>query len=213
VALAERHGIDTGPVEARPGARALIDAHLTSERGNIIISLDPGERAFGVLFGGRGHEWARGKTSDLREAAHAAQAWRAGLTLRELAWRYPFMNYTGLAQAYEDGTDIEYRWQWLLDDPDLGPYWPLLRALHADRTLGSLAPSVSHRNFVRLELGPRARSYAEIHVIQLRDEFQVEASWDMNPRTASTVEEAVALAAALVAEHPDAPPADRPGDG
>jgi hypothetical protein len=197
VDLARRDGIDVGIVETHPGDRALVDAHLTCSRGDIIISRDPDD-GFVVLFGGPGHEWARGRTSDLREAAQAAQAWRAGVTLRELAQRYPFMSYTGLAQAYEDGTAIDYRWQEILADPDLEPYRTLLLAVRADATLGGLAPSVSHRNFLRLDMGPWPRSDAEVHIIQLREHFQVEASWDMTPRRADTVEDAVALAAALV---------------
>jgi hypothetical protein len=105
--------------------------------------------------------------------------------------------------------DIERRWRRLLESPELEPYRPLLSALHADATLGVLAPSTSHRNFVRLELGPRAREYAEVHVIQLREHFQVEASWDLTPRAAATVPEAVAVATALVESHPDAGQTDR----
>jgi hypothetical protein len=65
--------------------------------------------------------------------------------------------------------------------------------------------STSHRNFVRLELCPPL--FDQVHVIQLRDKLQVEASWDMTPRFVSTVDEAVALAAALVAGHGHAPSA------
>jgi len=113
------------------------------------------------------------------------------------------MSYTELAQAYEDGTEVEYRWQQLLNDPGHAPYWPLLRALRADPVLGELSPSTSHRNFVRLDLG-WARSFAQVHIIQLREDFQVQGSWDMRARRAATVAEAVALAAALAASLPPA---------
>jgi Family of unknown function (DUF6193) len=205
VDLAGRRGIDLGPVEAPPGAREAISAHMSCRRGNIIVYLEPDERTFSVLLGGGGHEWARGETGELLQAARAVEAWRSGVTLRELATRFPFMTYTGLAQAYEDGTQVEYRWNQLLNNPDLETIRPLLTAARADQRLRELSPSVSHGNYVRLALGSWTREYAELHIIQLPDRFQVEASWDMAPRSAQIVADAIGLAVALLASHPDAP--------
>src|SRR5690349_13808663 len=94
--LALREGIDLGRVEAPAGHRERIEADLTSGRGEILISRYPDDGGYSVTFGGPGMTWARGRTLDLVEAARAAEAWRAGATLRELAARYPFMSYTEL---------------------------------------------------------------------------------------------------------------------
>lgn len=199
-ALAEaagREGVDVGDIGRGTGGRAAIDAHLGSDRGDITVTAEPDGR-LQVLLAGAGFEWARGWTADPAEAVRAIAVWRDGARLRGLTERFPFLATSELAQAHEDGRALEYRWQRLLDDPALAP---LARALRDNPVLGALGPTVSHGNFVRLELGGRGLDYAEVHVIQLRDGFQVEGSWGGTPRLVPTIDEAVAEAVDLVRAH------------
>jgi len=194
---AGREGVDVGDIGRGTGGREAIDAHLRSDRGDITVTAEPDGR-LQVLLAGTGFEWARGWTSGPAEAVRAIALWRTGARLRELAARFPFLVASELGQAHEDGRGLDHRWQRLLGDPALAP---LARALHDNPVLGALGPSVSHGNFVRLELGGRGLNYAEVHVIQLRDGFQVGGSWDETPRLVPTIDEAVAEAVALVQAH------------
>jgi hypothetical protein len=133
--LADRHGIDIGPVESRDFAPIHVGVKLTSARGPIAVALQREARAFTAIVNGpvTGYS-AIGVTDDLLQVARAAEAWRAGAVLRDLAARFPFMSYDGLAQACEDGTQVEYRWNRLLNREDLVPYLPLLSAVYEPGT-------------------------------------------------------------------------------
>ena len=187
-AVRERLGIEPGPLEAPNGSLV--------RTGNGGVTLLRGERGFRVTLAGKGFR-AEGVTGDLDEAARALDFWRAGITLRELADRFPFVSYDGLAQAYENGTHIEYRWNEALTDPDLAGYRERFAAVHAHPVLGRLKPLISHRYMLRLSVPPDE----EIMLSFLPDEVRIEPSWEEGrPRHARSTAEAIDVAAALLAE-------------
>ena len=144
---ATRH-IDLGEVEPNtPHGRGLyITARMTSDRGPVGVLLGLESRRFSISLGdaktARG--WASGSTPDIAEAAQAIEAWRHGAKLREMAERFPFIDYPRLSQGYEDGKSVETQWNILLEDSDFSEYHSLLAALHADSAVSRLFPYFSH---------------------------------------------------------------------
>ncbi|MFC0540506.1 DUF6193 family natural product biosynthesis protein [Kutzneria chonburiensis] len=49
--------------------------------------------------------------TDLAEAAGSAATWLSGATPREFAAAWPFADFVAVADAFESGDRIEYRWQ------------------------------------------------------------------------------------------------------
>jgi hypothetical protein len=194
-AVRERLGITTGPLDAPNGSLV--------RTGHGSVSLRRGERGFRVILVGKGFRAAEGVTDDLDEAARALDVWRAGTTLRALVERFGFLRYDGLAEAYENGTQVEYRWNEVLTDPDLAGYRESFATVHAHPALGCLDPLVSHRYMLRLTVPPGE----EIMLSFLPDEVRVEPSWDEGrPRHAASPAEAIAIAAALLAQAPSGRP-------
>lgn len=53
----------------------------------------------------------RVRRTDLAEAAGSAATWLSGATPREFAAAWPFADFVDVADAFEGGDRIEYRWQ------------------------------------------------------------------------------------------------------
>lgn len=70
-----------------------------------------GKRLFRVRHILRGTHLSWLATTDLTEAVGSAAAWLGGATARELAVAWPFADFVGIADAYESGDRIEFRWQ------------------------------------------------------------------------------------------------------
>ena len=146
--MAAAEHIDLGDVEPdTPHREGLyITARMTSDRGPVGILLGLDSRRFSISLGdaktARG--WASGSTRDITEAARVIEAWRHGLKLKEMAERFPFIDYPRLSQGYEDGNPVETQWNILLEDDDFGDYHSLLTELRADPAISSLFPYFSH---------------------------------------------------------------------
>jgi hypothetical protein len=201
--LCAAHGIDLGEMTTHPLDGRFNSARFRSDRGSIGVVLAAGNRSFSVSMSSTGHLQASGGTDNLLEVVRAIDAWRKGATLAELVRRFPFMKYSGLAKAFEDGDPVTYRWNQVLDDPDLDKVHMLLVAVRSHDALGKLFPSVSHYVRLLLDRDPEDRAKGTISIrIDQEAGYRVDASWVDSAQQASTVDDAVATAAALLDEAP-----------
>ncbi len=200
-AAAAREDVDLGEMSAPAWPGPDHTVYLTSSRGGMGVSAAPDERRFSIALAGRGHSWAYGDTADLSEVVGVLRAWRDGATLRELGARFPFMTYDVMAQAYEDGNPVEVRWELLLSDPELDLVRPLLRVAHGHPGLRALFPSVSHLTLLRLSLDPADLAGGEVRILlSSRGGYRVDVTWEEAGHQIANVDEAVGLAASLLAE-------------
>jgi hypothetical protein len=194
---ARRLSIDLGNIRVHSSAGRFNSATVDSGRGTISILLGAEKRLFGVdIYSGKGYPWASGSTDDLAAVVKVADAWRNGATLSELNTQFPFMKYSAMAQAYESGDPVATMWGLLLDDRDLEPIRPLLRAVRSDSRLGWLFPSVSHSTLLRLAKNYADRSEGEIWITQQADgTYRVESPGRSgSQRQVESAEAAVATA-------------------
>ncbi|MGW4644920.1 hypothetical protein [Kitasatospora sp. NPDC004289] len=127
-----------------PSASQWSAAEFASPRGAMRVNLGHGVRRFAVTLDGHGHVWASGSTSDLSEVVEVLVSWQHGVKLRELAARFPFMEFDRLSQAYEDGNVVEVQWDIVIGDDDFLLYRELLLALRENAGLREFFPYFSH---------------------------------------------------------------------
>ncbi|MGW7099673.1 DUF6193 family natural product biosynthesis protein [Streptomyces sp. NPDC054838] len=100
-------------------------------------------RVFLGRIWGRGVQLASGKTEDLDAMVRAVSLWSSGARLGELASAFPFMELAELAEAYEEGREVEAAWDRLEGSAD-----PRIAALaHEARLvprLAALFPYLTH---------------------------------------------------------------------
>jgi hypothetical protein len=85
------------------------------------------ERRFHVELWNEGVQCLSGWCDELPEAARAIARWfKTPAPVRELAERFPFLEPNPLAEAYEAGTAVEFRWRQLLDEPPHDELRPLI---------------------------------------------------------------------------------------
>jgi hypothetical protein len=157
-------------------------------------------RLFSTTVSRPGNIQGDGGTENLLEVVSVAHAWRGGATLRELNTRFPFMRYSRMALAFEDGDHVPVRWHALLHDENLDLARPLLQAAYANARLRNLFPSVSHLTLVRFAVDALDRSAGEVRIRLGSDgAHRVDATW-ADERAVPTVEEAVEVAGFLVSQ-------------
>ncbi|WP_158812305.1 DUF6193 family natural product biosynthesis protein [Streptomyces fulvoviolaceus] len=144
VALAQ--GIDLGQIRAVSGWAA--GAEISADRDKVAVVLRPGEGFLvriclpGVLA------WSEGWTDDLAAVVGVADLWRRGGRLRELHDRFPFMSWSELNQAFEDGDPAPTKWRQLLSSEWHLRDRPFLQAAHAHPELRMFYPDISHRSLM-----------------------------------------------------------------
>ncbi|MGW2426827.1 hypothetical protein ACWC0C_48240 [Streptomyces sp. NPDC001709] len=184
-----------GPVSKHGGA-AFKTATTSAARGEIVVRLGKGRRIFSIsLDSSRGaFVWASGGTRDLKEVVKLMDAWRNGMSLRELGERFPFMAYDRLSLGYEDGTPVETQWAILLGAPEFSEYRGMLLKVHVNTHLGKMFPYFSHET-LRLASDCFDRSSSGIFIDPRPDgSYFVWATNDKKGREARGLEEAVAAA-------------------
>ena len=131
--------------------RCAIVASLTDERGGLSVYLGSVERAFIVTAWSRGIQALSGTTSDLREVACVAAAWRTGTPLSEIRSRGSFPKVGSLAEAQETGgavAAVALKWRQLrgeaAEHPIFEPFSNLVEAAHSQPKLRVLFPFTSH---------------------------------------------------------------------
>ncbi|MEU5957294.1 DUF6193 family natural product biosynthesis protein [Streptomyces sp. NPDC047525] len=142
-------------------------AKLLSDRGTIMIYLGAEERRFYISIASVQHSWAEGVTDDLSSVVGVAKDWQNGVTLAELNSRFPFMEYSDLAQAYEGGNPVAIQWGSLLHDEVFAEYRPLTREIYAHEQLRALFPFYS-MGMLRLSTDHTSRQAGEIRISPLR---------------------------------------------
>ncbi|MFF3403785.1 DUF6193 family natural product biosynthesis protein [Streptomyces sp. NPDC002659] len=167
--VARSEGVDLEEIHTEPGRwghGSFIAAEVRADRGAVSVLLGADERLFSISIANDVHVWMAGGTDDLPSLVGVADAWCGGATLREVHDRFPFMSYTALAQAYEDGDPVATQWERLLSDEIFEKKRPLLRAAHTDDRLRKLFPVISHGSLV-LSRNPRDRASEEFWIVPL----------------------------------------------
>jgi len=96
-----------------------------------------------VYFRRGGQELAHGKALNIESAARAADSWVRGAGLERLYEEFPFVNFTQLQLAYEQGRAREVQWQIVLDTRD--SYEELVELASKNSILGGLFPRLGHK--------------------------------------------------------------------
>ncbi|MFE6161941.1 DUF6193 family natural product biosynthesis protein [Streptomyces sp. NPDC056486] len=164
----QQNGVDLGVIDGATSASSEDpnSAKLMSDRGTIMIYLGAEERRFYISIAEVQHSWAEGVTDDLLAVVGVANSWRTGATLRELNSRFPFMEYSELAQAYEDGDPVAIQWGTLLHDDAFADYRSLTQEVYADERLRALFPFYS-MGMLRLSADHTSRQASEIKISPL----------------------------------------------
>ena len=198
---ARERGLDLGAVHVPAGYEGVGSwkfARIEHGPQRVTVCLRTDVRQFLVGVTRRRRIRAEGGTDSLATVVDIAAAWCAGLTLRDLGDRFPFMVFTGLELAFEENTHVERRWRrYLGNDAEYPRLQPLLRAAHDDDRLRRLFPSITDDEVLRFEMDAFDESPSEITVHHLGlDEFRVSANWPA-PATIGGLAVAVAAASAL----------------
>lgn len=91
-------------------------------------------------------EMAHGHTKESRLAVRACVRWLDGSNLQQLRVEYPFVRFSELQLAYEQGTAVETQWQILLRNGPGGHLnGELIELAWRDPFLGKLFPYAGHR--------------------------------------------------------------------
>jgi hypothetical protein len=170
-------------------------ASVAADRGDVQVRLDDQERRFWIVISNDRHTWTAGGTPDLTDVVRLADLWRRGTGLRELTTRFPFLEHSRMAQAFEDGTDREVRWDLLLEDPDLARIRPFLEAARSRAELAAMYPFVSHGTRVLFLKEDMNKSAGVLEVVLTEDDrYRVSSTWQRSPQTADAADQAVSAA-------------------
>jgi hypothetical protein len=196
---ARRLGADLGAVTtAEPQPYSAVT--MPASRGPVHVFADEGRRRFRINLWHGTRPAAAGATAELSEVVGVTELWQRGAPLRELKDRFPFMEYTRSAQAFEDGNELEVLWVELLEDPDQHRIRPLLLAARSSERLARWYPVVSHRTAARFMERLHDKSAGQVFVDLAGDgTCTVWASWEPEHRTVPSVGEAVTTAEDLLA--------------
>jgi hypothetical protein len=133
--------------ELEQGRRGVYDASVRSRTKLSQVSIGSEERVIVLDFWSRGVMLAMGKTPDLRRAAGAIDRWFASdCTTDNLARAFEFVRPEEYAWAYEQGVEIEHRWQeYLQSIPERIPeLHAVVQAAASRPELRCLFPYTSH---------------------------------------------------------------------
>jgi hypothetical protein len=133
---------------------------------------------FGITGSRRVRAW--GLTDSFTTVVDVLAAWFDGTTLRRMGERFPSLYFSDPAQAFEDGTHVEFRWSRFVGNEEQYPKMqPLLRAAQADERLRKLFTFISMDEVLGLELHPFDESAGEIRIERLTSErYRVTVNWD-----------------------------------
>lgn len=142
--------------ELGEGSPYRFTAHYRSH-GYMLVMLDhetrgvvvhpPDECGNRCEFWWKDRQQARGCTAEVAAIAGAARLWAEGAGLLELSTRYPFVKFSDLQLAYEQGNAREFQWRTVLQDAEglFANYSELVRLASENPTLRRLFPQVGHR--------------------------------------------------------------------
>lgn len=180
--LAEDRGLDLGDV--RPASDRGLSVYRTAEaassRGLIRISTVLNRRAFSISMDSAEGDfvWANGSTTTLGDVAEVIDAWRSGVLLAPLRERFPFIEFSKMAEGYECGEPAETAWGILLADDNRISHREMLAALRSNSRLSGMFPFFSH-DVLRLAIDPFKRDAGEICIApQGNGRFSVQSSSD-----------------------------------
>jgi hypothetical protein len=201
---------DVGEIGPRP-YNVLQGAWMPSMRGSVLVQTLPDERAFLIMLSNNvvnttNHSrpsWASGRTAVLTEVVSIADAWRGGMKLRELREAFPFMTYSRMALANEDGNVREVMWDMLIESEGYPEARPLLQAARADEQLGRMWAMGSHTFWVYFYPNDGSDAMARVHLTGGTHVVGPGGGWEDgdDSTVVHTVDEAVAAVKALLAGH------------
>ncbi|WP_329119293.1 DUF6193 family natural product biosynthesis protein [Streptomyces sp. NBC_01465] len=175
--VAEERSLDLGDV--RPGSEQGLSVYRTveadSSRGPIRVSTVLNRRAFSISIDSAAGDfvWAYGSATTLEDLADVIDAWRSGVLLAPLQERFPFIDFSKMAEGYERGTPVETAWNILLSEDTYDSRREMVAALHSRPRLSELFPFFSHE-VLRLAVDPFDRDAGEICI-----ELQVNGLYSM----------------------------------
>ncbi len=188
-------GIDLGAAVSPREPSPYDTASVAADRGDVQVLLDDQHPVYRIVISNTRHTWTSGTTPDLTEVARLADLWRRGTKLRDLTARFPFLEHSRMAQAYEDGNDREVRWDLLLEDPDLDLIRPFLRGAHGQADLAAMYPFVSHQTRVLFLKEDMNKSAGVLEVALTEDDrYRISSTWQRSPHIVNTAAEAVTAA-------------------
>ncbi|MGY0017857.1 DUF6193 family natural product biosynthesis protein [Streptomyces sp. cg35] len=144
--IAMTHGLDLGEVRAVDGSSD--DAEAVSDRGPILVSLRTDGMIHVLFQRHRTFPLTSGWTDELVAVVEAAALWRRGCTLRALHERFPFMSWSELEQAFEDGNPVPVKWTQLLASSWHLSDRPFIQAAHDHPELRLFYPDISHGSLI-----------------------------------------------------------------
>jgi hypothetical protein len=205
---ARRLSLDVGELRIPEGEYGFWTVTMESGPRGVAVTVGVSERAFVVNAWASPYVQAQGATPELTDAVRVADRWRQGVTLVQLKAHCPFMDYAGLAEAFERGDPIEFEWADVLVDPELEAIRPMLRAARAHQRLGRMFPTVDYLFLLRLYVDPFDRDAGQVRIWESsKGGYQVESSWHGSTIDVATLAGALDVAAAQL----PAEPAGKPG--
>ncbi|MCA9051630.1 MAG: hypothetical protein KDA89_22985 [Planctomycetaceae bacterium] len=104
-------GLDAEQKNIMKGFPAYARVEQAERFSQVYIGVE--QRMFLYDFWQRGVMLADAATHDLKEVANSIHRWITGLaTTRQLANEFPFVKPEKSAEAFESGSEVEYRWNW-----------------------------------------------------------------------------------------------------
>jgi hypothetical protein len=127
-----------------PGSRAVAGSPAVLAHESYSIAVHLNADGYRLSFWRTGRELAHGWASSVSSVVGAAVLWAEGSGLERLSAAYPFVKFSELQLAYEQGRAKEVQWRIVLESASAG-YRELVDLASKDKFLGELFPQLGHR--------------------------------------------------------------------
>lgn len=108
------------------------------------VAVHPHDDGYLLYFWWNGRNQAHGRTSSVASVVRATESWVGGAGLERLAAEFPFVKFSGLQLAFEQGLAKEFQWRQLLGKKD-SVYYKVMELASRDSVLGGMYPLLGHK--------------------------------------------------------------------
>lgn len=126
------------------GARAVAGSPAVLAHEDYAVAVHINAEGYRLSFWWKGREQAHGWAASAASVARATDSWVRGVGLKRLSAAFPFVKFSDLQLAYEEGRAKEFQWRTLLDGADEA-YGELIELASRDSVLSRLFPQIGHR--------------------------------------------------------------------
>ncbi|MBR7826392.1 hypothetical protein KDK95_08770 [Actinospica sp. MGRD01-02] len=126
------------------GVRAVAGSPAVLTHEEYAVAVHTNADGYRLSFWWKGRELGHGWSASVASIARAADKWVREVGLEHLSAEFPFVTFTGLQLAYEQGRATEFQWQALLGGAG-GAYRELIELASRDSVLSALFPQTGHR--------------------------------------------------------------------